>query len=106
MRQSRTQAAVVLLHTYVLHLSAPATSTAEDQVSFNFKPCCRCPTTKLATFTIPRDFCDEHWARWWGGYDPELPYDDGSGPDEEMYKMAVELLEKKHAAKPWRKRAK
>lgn len=52
--------------------------------------CCRCKAG--ATFTSPKDFCDEHWARWWGGFDPELPYEDGDGPNEEMFLEALEMI--------------
>lgn len=48
--------------------------------------CCRCEAA--ATFDSPASFCDEHWARWWGGFDPEFPFEDGEGPDEELYQQA------------------
>jgi len=50
--------------------------------------CCRC--SEEAVFDSPRDFCLEHWARWWGGYDAEFPNEDGGPPSEEMYRDALE----------------
>jgi len=49
--------------------------------------CCRCHFP--ATFEHPRRYCDEHWARWMGGFDPSDPPADGDGPSETMYEEAL-----------------
>ena len=31
--------------------------------------CTKCDNE--ATYTSPEHYCDEHWARWWGGFDEQ-----------------------------------
>lgn len=55
------------------------------------KTCCRCNSS--VTHDWPRPYCDEHWARWWGGYDREDPYKSGP-PSKEMYEDALAVIKK------------
>lgn len=62
-------------------------------VKVTIKPdvnCCRCD--QPATFDSPRDFCDEHWARWFGGFDAELPFEGGEPPSDQLYEDALCIL--------------
>ena len=58
--------------------------------------CCRCSAD--ATFDSPRPYCDEHWARWWGGYDAEDPYEGGEEPSRVQYQDALKLAKKRSRA--------
>lgn len=54
--------------------------------------CCRCD--QPSTFIAPRIYCDEHLARWWGGFEPEYPLDNGEGPSQEMYEEAMASIKR------------
>jgi len=53
--------------------------------------CCRCEAE--ATYDAPEPFCDEHWARWWAGMDPEDtdPGDMTMEEKEEMYQACLRI---------------
>ena len=58
--------------------------------------CCRCK--EPAIYDHPAAFCNEHWARWWAGYDKELDPVDPSETNEVikkgMYEYAIKNLKK------------
>lgn len=57
--------------------------------------CSRCYLP--ATFDSPRLYCDEHWARWWGGFDPE----DRDRPElQVMYEEALETAKQIKKSEP------
>ena len=42
--------------------------------------------------SYPLPFCNEHWALWWAGFDPEMPFESGDAPDEQMLADARDMV--------------
>lgn len=45
---------------------------------------------KEAIFDSPKNLCEEHWAKWWTGNDPDDPLDLTQEEADDYYKEVIE----------------